>query len=156
MSEVAPVPEHLGTLTPSLNLHDARTAVDFYTRAFGAEVLFAMDSPDGSGKIMHGEMKIGDSVFMFCDEDPDWAALSPISVGGCPLSLNLYFPDCDAVHATALEAGATEDRAPTTYPWGERSSMITDPSGYRWAICTHVEDVTEEELVKRLETWDPS
>ena len=66
--------------------------------------------------IMHGEIQIGDSVVMFCDETPDWGALSPNSIGGCPLSLNLYVPDCDALTARAETAGAELLKPPTTYP----------------------------------------
>ncbi|NJK92201.1 MAG: VOC family protein [Blastochloris sp.] len=150
---VPPIPEGLHTLTPSLNLSNAREALRFYGQAFGAVERFCMNALDGSGKILHGEMQIGDSVIMFCDEAPDWGALSPLSVGGCPLSLNLYLEDCDVTHAQALAAGAQELRPPTTYPWGERSSMIRDPYGYRWAICTQVELVSPEEVQRRLKTW---
>lgn len=111
--------------------------------------------PDANGGVMHGEFKIGDSVVMFCDEDLSWGALSPQSVGGCPLSLNLYVEDCDALTAQAVSAGAEVLQSPATYPWGERSSMILDPFGYRWAICTHVEDVPPEEIQRRMATWNP-
>jgi uncharacterized glyoxalase superfamily protein PhnB len=104
---------------------------------------------------MHGEFQIGDSIIMFCDEDADWGALSPQAVGGCPFSLNLYVPDCDALTAQAASAGAVVLRPPTTYPWGERSAMVRDPFGFRWAICTHVEDVTPEEVQQRMARWNP-
>lgn len=81
-----------------------------------------------------------------CDEDPDWGSLSPKSVGGCPLSLTLYFEDCDAAYERAVQAGAESEKEPTTYPWGERSCMVRDPFGFRWSICTHLEDVDPEEL----------
>ncbi|MGE9297354.1 MAG: VOC family protein [Puniceicoccales bacterium] len=152
---VNPVPPQYGTLTPSLNLSDAKAASKFYQAAFDAVELFAMECPSGSGKVMHGEMKIGDTIFFFCDETEDWGAVSPLTVGGCPLSLNLYVPDCDAVHAQAVAAGATVEREPTSYPWGERSSMVKDPFGYRWAICTHIEDVSPEEVMRRLQEWAP-
>lgn len=155
-SSVNPIPEQYGSLTPSLNLNDAAAAVEFYQQAFDAVELYRMEIPPGSGTIGHGEMKIGDSIFMFRDEDQDWGALSPQTVGGCPLSLNLYVEDCDAVHQQAVEAGAKEERPPVSYPWGERSSMITDPFGYRWCICTHIEDVTPEQVTERLKDWQPS
>jgi uncharacterized glyoxalase superfamily protein PhnB len=105
------------TLTPSLNLRDANKALAFYQKALGAVELYRM--PDENGGVMHGEMQIGDSVVMFCDENPEWGALSPQSVGGCPLSLNLYVPDCDALTEQAVAAGAQVQRRPTSYPWGE-------------------------------------
>ncbi len=148
MDTVPYLPEGLHTLTPSLNLRGAARALDFYKAAFGASVRYTMPGPGNS--ILHGEMQIGDSVIMFCDEAPDWEALSPETVGGCPLSLNLYFPDCDEVTRRAEAAGATILRPPTSYPWGERSAMVRDPFGYRWAICTQTEIVTPEEVQRRL------
>jgi len=154
-SPVNPIPEQYGSLTPSLNLNDAAAAIEFYQAAFGAVELYRMEMPPGSGNIGHGEMKIGDSIFMFCEESPEWGALSPKTVGGCPLSLNLYVEDCDAVHQQAVAAGAKEERAPESYPWGERSSLVTDPFGYRWCVCTHIEDVTPEQVAERLKDWQP-
>jgi len=141
------------TLTPSLNLRGANEALAFYKSAFNAVERFRM--PDPSGGVMHGEFQIGDSIVMFCDEDATWGALSPQSVGGCPLSLNLYVPDCDALTAQAVAAGAEMLRPPTTYPWGERSAMVCDPFGYRWAICTQMEEVSPEEIQRRMATWNP-
>jgi len=155
-NDINPIPEHLGTVTTSLNFHDASAAMEFYAKAFKAEVLYTMDAPDGSNKIMHGEFKIGTTVFMFSDEAPDWRAFSPKTVKACPFSLCLHVENCDEVHAQALSAGAEELRPPADYPWGERASMLTDPFGYRWNIATHIEDVTPEEVNERLKTWDPS
>ncbi len=147
------VPEGYSTLTPSLNLRGANDALAFYQKAFNAIERFRM--PDSTGGVMHGEFQIGDSIVMFCDEDPAWGAVSPQSVGGCPLSLNLYVEDCDSLTAQAAAAGAEILRPPATYPWGERSAMILDPFGYRWAVCTHVEDVMPEEIQRRMTTWNP-
>lgn len=147
------IPDGYHTLTPSLNLRGANEALAFYQKAFNAVERFRM--PNGNGGVMHGEFQIGDSIIMFCDEDADWGALSPQAVGGCPFSLNLYVPDCDAFTAQAASAGAVVLRPPTTYPWGERSAMVRDPFGFRWAICTHVEDVTPEEVQQRMARWNP-
>lgn len=147
------IPDGYHTLTPSLNLRGANEAIAFYQKAFNAVERFRM--PDGNGGVMHGEFQIGDSIIMFCDEDAAWGALSPQAVGGCPFSLNLYVPDCDALTAQAVSAGATLLRQPTTYPWGERSAMVSDPFGFRWAICTHVEDVTPDEVERRMARWNP-
>lgn len=147
------IPEGYHTLTPSLNLRGATEALAFYQEAFNAVERFRM--PNGQGGVMHGEFQIGDSIVMFCDEDPEWGALSPQAIGGCPLSLNLYVPDCDALTAQAVTAGAVLLRPPTTYPWGERSAMVRDPFGFRWAICTHVEDVTPDEVERRMARWNP-
>lgn len=149
------VPRDLRTLTPSLNLRNAAKALEFYRQIFGARERFVMRNPDGT--VMHGEFQIGDSVLMFCDEAPDFGALSPQAVGGCPLSLNIYVPDCDAVTAAAQAAGAELLQPPATHAWGERVSMIRDPFGYRWAICTQVEDVSPDEIRRRLDSgWKPA
>jgi PhnB protein len=147
------IPDGYSTLTPSLNLRGANEALVFYQNAFNAVERFRM--PDTDGGVMHGEFQIGDSIVMFCDEDPAWGAVSPETVGGCPLSLNLYVPDCDALTVQAVAAGAELLRPPTTYPWGERSAMLRDPFGFRWAVCTHVEDVAPEEIQRRMATWNP-
>jgi len=147
------VPDGYHSVTPSLNLNDAAAAVEFYKAAFNAIERFRM--PAEGDFIMHGEIQIGDSVVMFCDETPDWGALSPNSVGGCPLSLNLYVPDCDALTAQAETAGAELLKPPTTYPWGERSSMVRDPFGYRWAICQQLEHLTPDEVQRRFANWTP-
>jgi PhnB protein len=142
------IPRDLRTLTPSLNLRGAAKALAFYQAAFNAVPRFHMPNPDGT--VSHGEFQIGDCVLMYCDEAPDWGALSPQAVGGCPLSLNLYLPDCDAATAQAVAAGAVMLVPPTTQAWGERSAMVIDPFGYRWGICTHLEDVAPEEIARRL------
>jgi uncharacterized glyoxalase superfamily protein PhnB len=134
-------------------LRGANEALAFYEKAFNAVERFRMPDPDGG--VMHGEFQIGNSIVMFCDEAPAWGALSPASVGGCPLSLNLYVADCDALTAQAVAAGATMFRPPTTYPWGERSAMVSDPFGFRWAICTQTEVVSAEEIQRRMATWNP-
>ncbi len=147
------IPHGLSTLTPSLNLNGAPQALEFYQAAFNAVASFVM--PDASGGVMHGEFMIGNSTIMFCDEEASRGVLSPQAVGGCPLSLNLYVEDCDALTAQALAAGATLIDPLATYPWGERSAMVRDPFGYRWAICTHLEDVPHDEVQRRMATWDP-
>ncbi len=147
------IPEGLSTLTPSLNLNGALAALEFYKVAFNAVERFVM--LDETGGVGHGEFQIGNSVVMFCDEAKDWGAVSPRTVGGCPLSLNLYVENCDILTVQAVAAGAEILRPCTTYPWGERSSIVLDPYGYRWAICTHLEDVTLEEIQCRMETWNP-
>lgn len=103
----------------------------------------------------HAVLKIGHSVISVCDESPDWNALTPETTGGCPMSLNIQVDDCDSLHTQALSAGATEEKAPADYPWGERASALVDPFGYRWMIAQHIEDVSPEEIQERLKTWQP-
>ncbi len=139
------------TATPSLTILGASAAIDFYQRAFGATELYRMAGPDG--KIMHAEIKIGDSVIMMSDEFPDWGALSPTTIGGSASSLMLYVEDVDATTAQAAAAGATVERPPTDQFWGDRSSMLKDPFGHRWSIATHIEDVPSAEMEERMKAW---
>jgi PhnB protein len=145
---VSPIPEGFQSIIPSLNVRDGEAAIAFYAAAFGAHEKFILIGPDG--KVMHSELLIGDCVLFLADEAPEWDALSPQSLGGCPMSLNLYTEDCDALTARAVAAGATILREPTNYSWGERSSMVLDPYGYRWGICSRVEEVSPEEIARRL------
>jgi PhnB protein len=139
------------TATPSLTIRGAAAAIDFYQRAFGATESYRMADPNG--KVMHAEIKIGDSIIMLSDEFPDWGALSPQTIGGSASSLMLYVPDVDAVTKQAAAAGATVGCPPTDQFWGDRSSMLKDPFGHRWSIATHVEDVPPSELQERMKAW---
>jgi len=144
-------PKGFHSVTPSLNLSNALEAVEFYKKAFGAVELYNILGEDG--KVMHGEMKIGDSVIMYNDEMPAWGAMGPLSVGGCATSLMLYVEDVDAVYAAALAEGATSIMAPMNQFWGDRNAGVTCPHGYKWSIATHIEDVSDEEIKKRADEW---
>jgi PhnB protein len=136
MTKVRPIPEGYHSLTPSLNLKGADKAIDFYKKAFGAEEKggrFA--GPDG--KIMHAEIKIGDSTIMLSEvmQAPETRA-----------SLFLYVNDCDAVFKSAVAAGATVKMAIADQFWGDRFGQVADPFGQTWSIATHKEDVSQEEM----------
>lgn len=135
------------TATPYLIVSDAAKAIEFYKQAFGATELMRIGMP--GGKIGHAEIQIGDSVLMLADEFPDYDARSPQTLGGTPVSLMLYFPDCDAVVARAVALGAKETRPIADQFYGDRCGNITDPFGHKWSIATHIEDVTPEEIQKR-------
>lgn len=142
-------PEGFTTVTPYLTIRNVPEALEFYQKAFGATTLFTMPMPDG--KIVHAEMKIGNAIIMMSEENPDWGSLSPLSLGGNGSSIMLYVPDCDAVHAQAIAAGATEYMPQTDQFWGDRYGMVKDPYGHSWSIATHKEDVSPEEMAKRME-----
>ena len=99
-----PIPDGYRTMTPHLVLRDAAATMEFYKKAFGAEEIGRMPGPDG--KVMHAEMRIGDSRFMVNDEFPEMGARSPVSIGGSPVTVHLYVPDADAVFNSAVAAGA--------------------------------------------------
>src|SRR5262249_48213188 len=125
-------------------------AIDFYKKAFGATELMRMADPT-SGKIGHAEIKIGDSVIMIADEFPEMDARSPKSLGGSPVGLALYVEDVDAVADRAVAAGATVVRPVKDQFYGDRSGTFTDPFGHKWTVATHKEDVSPEEMHRRME-----
>ena len=140
------IPEGYHTITPNLVIQGAVKAIEFYKKAFGAELLGRMDGPDG--KVVHAEMKIGDSRFMMADEMPGMSK-SPQALGGTGSSLMIYTENCDALYDRAVKAGATSRLVPTDMFWGDRYSKVTDPFGHEWAIGTHKEDVPEGEMAER-------
>ncbi|MGH9762165.1 MAG: VOC family protein [Blastocatellia bacterium] len=147
MKKVSPIPEGHHTPTPYMAFRSAVEAIEFYKNAFGASEVFRLIGPDG--KIGHAEVSIGDSRIMLSDEHPDFGALSPQTVGGCPVKLHLYVEDADATVERAVRAGATLLRPVVDEFYGDRSGMIADPFGYGWFISTHKEDVSPEEMQRR-------
>lgn len=148
MTDVKPIPEGYPQVIPYLAVHDGAAAMDFYCSVLGATESMRMPGPDG--KIGHAEIKFGESVVMLADESPDFGNLSPKTVGGTPVGVCVYIDDVDAVHAKALAAGASESSPPTDQFYGDRSSTIIDPFGHMWHLMTHVEDVSPEEMEKRM------
>jgi PhnB protein len=146
MAKVNPIPNGYHVVTPYLTIRGAGEALEFYKRAFGAEEIARM--PDPSGKIMHAEMKIGDSFIMLGDENPQYNR-SPKSLGGTAVGLHLYVPDVDAAFARAVGAGATAKMPPMDMFWGDRFAKLTDPFGHEWSLATHKEDVSPEEMDRR-------
>lgn len=142
-------PEGYHSVTPYLTVDGAAKAIDFYAAAFGAVEVLRMPMGD-SGKIAHAEIRIGDSHVMLSEEWPDMNILAPTSRGG-PTSSNLiYVEDVDAAYAKALAAGATAERPPENQFWGDRMGTLVDPFGHRWSLATHVEDVGEDEMQRRM------
>ena len=146
-----PIPEGYSTLTPYLAVEDAASAIDFYTRAFGAKERVRMAGPGGS--VMHAEIEIGDSVLMLADPFPQSSTTPPKELGGTTVSLMFYVEDTDAIYQQAIAAGATSLMEPDDMFWGDRFSSVQDPFGHSWTIATHVEDVPPEEMQRRSEEW---
>ena len=152
-SKVNPVPAGYHTITPYISVKGAAKALDFYKRAFGAEVLVRMDMPDG--RVGHAEMKIGDSMIMLADESPQSGAVAPSGDGRTPVTLCLYVPDVDKVFKAAIDAGGKVLRPVENQFYGDRSGMLTDPFGHVWNVATHVEDVSPEEMNRRMAKMAP-
>ena len=154
MANVKPVPDGYHTATPYLIVRGASKALEFYRDAFGAEEIFRME--DESGKIGHAEMKIGNSMIMLGDESETAPHKSPATLGGSPVSIVLYVEDCDALFNRAVQAGAKVERPLANQFYGDRTGGVKDPFGYSWYISTHVEDVSPEEMERRMKAAAPA
>jgi PhnB protein len=148
MAKPKPIPDGYRTVTPYLTLKKAAQAIEFYGRAFGARESARMTGPDGTS-VMHAELRIGDSVVMLSDELPQAGPRSPETLGGTSASIFLYVPDVDAAFKRAVAAGATALMPPADMFWGDRFAKLADPFGHEWAMATHVEDLSPEEIRKR-------
>ncbi len=147
------VPEGHHTVTPQLTLDNAAQAIDWYKEALGAVEVARAIGPDG--KIMHAEIRVGDSPIML--NDAMMGGKGPKGLGGSPASLWVYVDDCDTLFNRAKAAGATVAGGPMgelqDQFWGDRTGTIIDPEGYRWTIATHKEDLTPEEMEQRQNAW---
>ncbi len=136
---VKPIPAGYHTLTSQLYVDDAAAAIEFYQKAFGAEVIDRAPDPSGK-KVWHAALRIGDSMLFVNDIFPDMGGTKSVS------SAWIYVTDCDAQFKRAVDAGATASMPPTDMFWGDRMGQVTDPFGQKWTIATHVKDMTPEEM----------
>ena len=136
-------------VTPYICCRDAARALEFYMQAFGAREVVRYTEKDGR-RIGHAEIEIGGMQIMLSDEYPEIGVFSPEKYGGTPVSLRLAVLDVDSIAARAAKAGATIERPPQDEPYGDRSCWLRDPFGHRWALATHVEEVSKEELRRRM------
>jgi PhnB protein len=144
-----PIPDGYHSATPYLIVNGAAEAIDFYKRAFGATELLRMADPKGG--IAHAEIRIGDSVIMFADENPNMGYRGPRSLGGSTVSIMLYVEDVDSTFERAVKEGARAQRPVANQFYGDRSGTLEDPFGHFWTIATHIEDVAPEEMQRRVE-----
>ena len=145
---VKPIPEGFHSVTPCLAVDGGLEALSFYERAFGAEVLRKLVL---GGKLMHSEVRIGDSIVCVSDPFPEYGSVAPSPDQPVPVSLMIYTEDVDALFARAVEAGASAVTEPNDTFHGDRASSVRDPFGHRWMIVTHIEDLSDEELQRRTE-----
>jgi PhnB protein len=143
-----PIPDGYPQVTPYLYVDGARAAIEFYTSVLGATERMSMPGPDG--KVGHAELAIGASVIMLADEFPDMGVLGPKSVGGSPVAIHVYVEDVDDTVGRAVEAGATVTRPVEDKFYGDRGGEFEDPFGHRWSIASHTEDLTPEEMERRM------
>jgi PhnB protein len=148
MPNVKPIPDGYHSVTPYLFIRGAGAAIDFYKKVFGATVIVRMAGP--IGQVMHAELKIGDSVIMLADENPKAGAMSPQTAGGISVSLHVYTENVDDIVQKAIDSGAKLLRPVQNQFYGDRSGTLIDPFGHMWSVATHVEDVSPEEMKKRM------
>jgi uncharacterized glyoxalase superfamily protein PhnB len=141
---VNPIPAGYGTVTPSLVVAGAAKAIEWYRQALGAEEVSRYEGPDG--RIMHAEIRIGDSHIMMGDEMQEYGARGPGLLGGTPVSFFIYGPDVDKAWQRAVDAGAKVVMPLTDQFWGDRSGCIADPFGHQWWISQRIKNMTREEL----------
>ena len=142
---VKPIPEGYHTLTPFMTVRHADRAIEFYKQAFGAVERGVMKGPDG--KVMHAELKIGDSIIMLADEFPEFGVVGPESAGGgSSMGLHIYIEDVDAAFDRAVKAGAKVEMPVMEQFWGDRYGKLKDPFGHKWSIATHTRDLSREEM----------
>lgn len=149
---VSPIPDGFHTITPSIIVKDPNAAIELYKKAFGAEEVMCLRTPDGG--VMHAELKIGDSVFMLGGEWPDQGMKAPAE-GHTSGGIHLYVADADKAFKRAVDAGCEVVMPPSDMFWGDRYAKVKDPSGHQWGLATHIEDIAPEECARRAAAWKP-
>ncbi len=144
---VKPIPDDYPQVMPYLIVDGAGEAIEFYKSVLGATERMRMDGPDG--KVGHAELQIGEAVIMLADENPGMHIEGPKSVGGTPVTIHVYVEDVDGTFERAVQAGAKALRAVEDQFYGDRSGQFEDPYGHRWNVATHVEDIPEDEMMRR-------
>jgi PhnB protein len=146
-SKVKAIPDGMHSITPHIVCANASAAIDFYKKAFGAEEVMRVPTPDG--KLMHAAVRIGDSMLMLMDEMH--GALGPIALKGSPVTIHLAAENVDEVIERARAAGAKVTMPAADMFWGDRYGQVDDPFGHHWSIATHIRDVSPEEMTKALQ-----
>lgn len=142
------IPNGFHAVTPYLTVKDAAQAIEFYKRAFNARERVRMPGPDG--KVAHAELQFADSIVMIGEECPEHGSVSAQTLEGSPVGLALYVKNVDEAFDQAVEAGASVKEPVGDKFWGDRSGSLIDPFGHKWMLLTHVEDVSPQEMKKRM------
>lgn len=153
-ARVLPVPPDMNTVTPHLVCADAASAMDFYVKALGATVAARLDDPQG--KLLHGMLRLGDSVLMLAEESEQCGSIGPATLKGTPVIMHVYVRDVDAAFRQAVEAGCEALMQPEDMFWGDRYGRLRDPYGHQWALATHVRDLDPEAIRQAMAAAMPA
>jgi PhnB protein len=137
---INPIPAGFHTIAPNIIVRNIDAAVSFYKRAFAAEEILRLSLPNG--KVTHCELRFGDSRVNLGESMEGWPEHS--------LLAQIFVADSDAVFAQAVEAGAEVLSPMTDMFFGSREGRVLDPFGSTWTISTHKENVSVEEMQRRL------
>jgi PhnB protein len=148
MRDIIEPPPELGPLLVQLAVADAEAAIAFYIQAFGGSELYRNRETAAGGRVAHCELLIAGARVTLHDEFPEYGLLAPTSLGGTPISLNLYVANVDETYARAIAAGAEVITPPADHFWGARSGALRDPFGHRWVISTQVQDPSPEDIIR--------
>lgn len=146
------IPENCNTLNAYLYFKSSKAAIEWYAKVFDAKVVDKLQWPN-SDKIMHAALKIGNSTLMMSDEMAEHGSVSAETLGQSPAMLMMYVDNVDKVFEHACNNGAKPEMPVTDMFWGDRYGQLQDPFGYRWAIATHKEDLSPEEMKKRQDQF---
>jgi uncharacterized glyoxalase superfamily protein PhnB len=152
MKKPSPIPEALPIITPHLIVKGAADAIAFYEKALGTTELYRTVGPDGA-RILFAELLLGDSRFFIVDEFPEQRALSPLTLGGTPVALHVYYADVDAAYRRAVDAGMTVEIPLADFFWGERYGSLIDPFGHHWGLASRIEDLAPAEVERRARAF---
>ncbi len=142
-----PIPDGCEGAVPYICVKDGAAAIEFYKKALGATEVMRLAQPDG--RLGHAELKIGRAVIMVADEFPEFGTVSPKSIGGSPVTIQMYVEDVDAFAERPILAGMNVVRPIADQFYGDRGGKFEDPFGHLWWFSTHKEDVSVEEMKKR-------
>lgn len=148
MPKVKPIPEGFRSVTPHLICAGAADAIEFYQRAFNA--VEVMRFPGPQGKLIHAQIRIGDSAVMLVDEFPEMGGFGPKALRGSPVTVHLFVEDVDTVVARAIQAGAKVLMPLADMFWGDRYCQLEDPFGHHWSVATHMRDLTLEQMQQEM------
>jgi PhnB protein len=137
------------TVNCYLTIKHCGEAIEFYKKAFGAEEKLRLVMPDGS--IAHAEILIEGTLLMMAEENSEWGTQGPLRLGGSPVTLSIYVKDADVFFKRAIDAGAKVSMPLKNEFYGDRIGQVLDPYGYKWGIATHIEDVSQEEMQRRMD-----